>query len=129
MKTGLLIAAASATVLLGNLAFASTQGGSVENTVNSGLSKAAMPRVMVSEYFMANGKWPERVEDIGQVADGAGPAALTLGEGGVITITYSAPQAIAGGTVTLTPSATGGAINWACKSSGIPEDALPVHCR
>ena len=124
-----LVAAMLAAASIG-VALPAQAGQELASDVQAGLSAAAAARLAVSEQYMQNGTWPESNEAAGfTVPDGA-TADIAIGKAGVVTVTYRSPAALAGSSIVLTPSSTEpGAINWKCSAKGVPNAALPPHCK
>ena len=106
------------------------QASTLQNTVMSGLNFAASAKLAVSETYLMTGQWPESNEAIGFHTPADSPATITVGKQGIVTVTYTKPDALSGKSLVLTPSAGGkGIINWSCKTAGVPVKYLPVHCQ
>jgi type IV pilus assembly protein PilA len=95
---------------------------------------ASGSKTAVAEVFQNTGTFPTTNAAAG-VADatsitGTYVTQVEVGAGGAITCTYggAANTAITNSTLTLTPSSTGGSVEWTC-SSGIPDRYLPTICR
>lgn len=100
------------------------------------VQRVTMFRVALTEYRMANGRWPQDAEDAGlpPPADMRGGAVrtVTLGEQGVVTVVLDerfGKDGARGGSIVLRPTANAatGQVDWACEVEGDDEirRALP----
>jgi hypothetical protein len=100
------------------------------------VQRVTMFRVALTEYHMANGRWPRDAEEAGlpPPADMRGGAVrtVTLGEQGLVTVALDerfGKDAAKGGAIVLRPTANAetGQIEWACEVTGDDEirRALP----
>lgn len=100
------------------------------------VQRVTMFRVALTEYRMANGRWPQDAEDAGlpPPADMRGGAVrtVTLGEQGVVTVALDerfGKDGARGGSIVLRPTANAatGQVDWACEVEGDDEirRALP----
>jgi type IV pilus assembly protein PilA len=107
--------------------------------VSEGLNLAAGAKTAVAEYYSSTGGFPGG-NDVAGIADAAdikgnNVTSVTIGANGVIDIVYtglsSSTCGAAGGTVTLTPTATatGGAVTWVGASADIASRCLPANMR
>lgn len=97
------------------------------------LMRAGMLKVMVSEFYVSEGRWPRGLADLGQdrPADFAGGpvAAIDLEPDGVIAIAIRADVAD-GASLRLVPSAKpSGIIDWTCRPTNYPAAARLPACR
>ncbi|MEZ2744229.1 pilin [Halopseudomonas bauzanensis] len=99
--------------------------------VSEGLSLAGGARSAVTEYYSSEGTWPTSNSAAGIAAastiKGNAVNSVSVGASGVITVAFDATK-VASGNVTLTPSATNGAIEWNCGGS-LDDKYLPSNCR
>jgi hypothetical protein len=107
-------------------------GGSA--TVANALTRAAMHKVSVSEWYMSQGQWPESAEQMGLPASaafaGGGLRGISLLPEGVIELQFDAGFGQAA-RIRLLPTAHAatGAIEWRCESSGFDDPGqLPEMC-
>ncbi|MDJ1139756.1 pilin [Marinicella marina] len=106
----------------------------VRAKVGEGVQLASAAKQAVSETFQSEGTLPITNTAAGLAASGSikgtNVSQVSVGAGGVISITYSDEPAIQGGIVTLTPDTTTnvGSIIWVC-SSAISDKYLPSQCR
>ena len=100
------------------------------------VQRVTMFRVALTEYHMANGRWPQDAEEAGlpPPADMRGGAvrSVTLGEQGVVTVALDerfGQDGARGGSIVLRPTANAatGRVDWACEVAGDDEirRALP----
>jgi hypothetical protein len=109
---------------------ASAAADPLAQDVRAGLNAAAMAKLAVSEHYIQHGAWPGTNEAAGVSTPSNAAADVAIGQGGVVTVTYRTPAALAGKSIVMTPSAPdAGTVNWTCRATGIPADALPAHCR
>lgn len=115
--------------------------------VAEGLSLAASAKAAVSEYYASNNAFPttNTMAGLPQAAsiksnDGDPVASVTVGNNGVVTVTFAGKVTTGGSILSLTPSAsaTGGAITWKCAAgastggvagTAIATKYLPSNCR
>lgn len=130
MKSWTVSAICTLVLAFGNSAHAAATEDPLAAGVRAGLNAAAAAKLAVTEQYIQTGQWPGSNDAAGFVAPVGNPADIVIGQGGVITVTYRAPAAIAGKSVVLTPSVPEpGTVNWACRAVGVPAAALPAHCR
>ncbi|WIM07085.1 MAG: pilin [Candidatus Nitricoxidivorans perseverans] len=88
-------------------------------------------KTAVAEFYNTNSRWPASNASAGLATStsisGKYVTSVAVAAGGVITATVNADSGTSG-TLTLTPTATGGAVKWAC-SGTIPTKYLPAVCR
>jgi type IV pilus assembly protein PilA len=111
--------------ILAAIAIPAYQDYTIRAQVTEGLNLATSVKAAVSETFQSNGSWPG-----GNTAAGLGTSSnikgkyvtdITVGTGGVITITYGgqANSLITGQTLGLTPyTSANGDVTWVCGSRG-----------
>lgn len=93
-------------------------------TLQAGLIAAAPTKVSVAEQFARTGTWAGSDASVNLESPTEGPASISVGSGGVITIAYHV-----GGSIVLTPSDGGnGRVTWSCSSSAIPDALVPKGC-
>jgi len=117
--------------ILAAIAIPQYQDYTVRARVTEGINLASAAKTGVSEYRNSNNAWPTSNASAG-VADTISSKYVTsveVGTSGVITVTYQALGASdATGTITLTPSATSGAVDWTCGGT-LPARYRPSNCR
>ena len=107
--------------------------------VASALALASGMKTAITDFQNANGNFPANNGDINfgaaNTINNAYVASVGVGAGGVITITFGAaggaiPAALGARTITLTPAAAAGTgiITWACASAAIPVNLSPQGC-
>lgn len=100
--------------------------------VTEGLVLSGGAKAGVTEYYSSEGSWPTTNGAAGVAASISGNAVISVlvGPSGVITITYNNKVADKG-TLTLTPTASAGAITWACAqgNTDMLKRYLPANCR
>jgi len=135
--------------ILAAIAIPAYQDYTVRAKVAEGLSLASAAKTSVTEYYSANGSWPTDNATAGLAAaeeiTGKWVQSVTVGENGLITITYqNLGSNVTGTTLALAPVVHNGSVEWVCgkatPSSGTPaadaggatdlEDRyLPANCR
>ena len=107
----------------------------IRQQIESGLFLAANLQDLVEQFRQANARWPESNLEAGA------PVAInilnnyvtsvSIGTGGVITITYAndAHFFINGRIFTLIPTDNIGSISWACNSTTVADRYKPYECR
>lgn len=99
--------------------------------ISEGLQLASAAKIAVADYAQSNPNFPDSNQQAGipEVISSQYVASVTIGAAGVITIIYL-PAAGAGDnpTLTLTPSNSNGAIQWAC-SGTMANEYKPANCR
>jgi type IV pilus assembly protein PilA len=99
--------------------------------VSEGLNLASAAKNAVADYYSTNGVMPTSNTEAGIAASnqikGNAVDSVGVGANGVITITYNA-KVEASKTVTLTPAATAGAIQWTC-GGDVNTKYRPANCR
>jgi type IV pilus assembly protein PilA len=115
--------------ILASVAIPMFQEYARRSRVVEGFGMAVGFKGSVAEYYAANSQWPtsNASAGLGSVITGQDVTDVTVGPGGVITITYHATR-LNGNTVTLTPEATPGGIAWTCTST-FAVTLLPPSCR
>ena len=107
-----------------------TSASAGADAVNTALLEAAPAKLAVSETFAQTGRWVSSNGAIGFESPAGAAHAIDIGRGGTVTIAFSGPAEVAGGSIVLTPSDGGnGRVEWACTSSNLPADAVPDGCR
>jgi hypothetical protein len=119
---------------LGDARDALRGGAGASATVANALTRSAMHKVSVSEWYMSQGQWPESAEQIGLPASaafaGGGLRGISLLSEGVIELQFDAGFGRSA-RIRLLPTvhAATGAIEWRCESSGFDDPGqLPEAC-
>ena len=102
--------------------------------VTEGLSLASAAKTSVTEYYASNNSFPGSNASAGLATtiSGASVSSVVVGTNGVITVTYSSLVDSTNNTLTLTPTATSGAVTWVCAkgtTNGVLSNWLPSNCR
>ena len=122
--------------ILAAIAIPAYQDYTIRAQVSEGLNLSAGAKAAVAEYFMDSGNFPTTnaeagVEAAGNIT-GNYVVSVTVGAGGAITVLYGnqANTQIAGDSITLTPGANAGSVDWTCAVAGgmLPKH-VPAACR
>jgi type IV pilus assembly protein PilA len=132
----LMIVIAIIAILLA-IAIPAYQDYTVRAKVSEGLSLAAPAKLAVAETTSSldNGLADVTAANTGYIFPGATDYVQNIAitdATGVIDVLFSAPAAIAGNTLTLTPTevaADTGQLTWVCSSADISTKYLPSDCR
>ena len=93
-------------------------------TLEAGLMAAAPAKSSVSEKFAKTGVWADSDVAADFWPSEHDPATVSVGTGGVITITYAGGEVIL-----LTPTDGGnGQVDWSCSTKAIPAELMPAGC-
>ncbi len=117
------------------IAIPAYQDYAIRARVSEGLNMAAAAKTAVSEYRMSNSGYPAASSGYGYQTGTSTyvTSIVPAGGTGVITITLSANTKLgsaANGTITLTPSFNGTAIQWTCApGTAALSKYLPSSCR
>ena len=122
--------------ILAAIALPAYQDYTKRTHVAEGLSLASGAKSSVTEFFSSIGYFPPSQASAGlaTATDITGNAVTRVdvtANTGLITVTYNA-KVLAGATLALSPTTTGGSIMWKCKkpaNSTIQEKWLPANCR
>jgi prepilin-type N-terminal cleavage/methylation domain-containing protein len=119
--------------ILAAVAIPSYQDYTKRAHVSEGFGLAGAAKTSVAEYYASEGTWPTTNTLAGMAGgasiNGNAVTGVTIGTGGVISISYNTKvSTTAGATVTLTPTDTGGGITFACTGS-VPSKLRPANCR
>jgi hypothetical protein len=92
-------------------------------------SLAAVTKIVVAEYFLSQGNWPNSNEQAGVDNSTLNPT-ISIGPNGVITIRFEEPEELAGKSIVLTPRAGGSGdyVEWRCSSADIPPALRQSNC-
>jgi len=122
--------------ILAAIAIPAYQDYTIRAQVSEGLSLAGGAKAAVTEYYQDRGVMPADNATAGLPAaasiTGDYVGNVAVGAGGVITVTYSGPDAhsqIAGDSITLTPATSAGSVNWICANGSIAVNHVPAACR
>ena len=102
--------------------------------VSEGLQLAGAAKTAVTEYYSTNGAWPTNNTSAGVAAateiKGNAVKSVTIAGNGVITVIYNS-KVVDDAALSITASATSGAIAWTCAASGtlLQPKWLPASCR
>lgn len=101
--------------------------------VSEGLTLAAGIKEAVTEHYSSTGVWPINNAAAGVSSNITGNAvkSLVIRAGGIIQVTFNTKVGD-NQTIELTPTITGGSIEWTCASgplNGVPTRHLPAICR
>ncbi len=120
--------------ILASVALPAYQDYTVRAKVSEGIAVASGAKATIIESRISKGRWLAGNNASYGLATptsivGNNLASVAINSGGVLTVTYTNDQAISGGTLSLTPTLTGGSVNWVCASSSIEDRYLPAVCR
>lgn len=100
--------------------------------VSEGLSLASGAKTAVTETTLSDGIFPTSNGGAGlataESISGNDVDSVSVGAGGVITVTYSAAN-INGSTITLTPTTSAGSVVWTCRGGDLRDNYRPSNCR
>ena len=117
--------------ILAAIAIPAYQDYTIRARVSEGLNLAAAAKLAVSETALSNNALPATQAATGYVSPTAtaNVASITIGNGGVITITYTA--AAGNGTIELQPnlSVANGDVSWICTGGTLEDRYRPSNCR
>ena len=120
--------------ILAAIAIPAYQDYTKRSHVSEGLTLAAAAKAGVSEYYASTGGWPSNNASAGLPVNAASIAGNAVRSVAVnqsqITITYRT-QVIAGGTIILQGTVSGGTIEWDCTggSATLLDKWKPSNCR
>jgi type IV pilus assembly protein PilA len=125
--------------ILAAIAIPQYQDYTKRTKVSEGLVLADAAKLAVAESYQAKGTWPATNSEAGyQTGKSTYVTSVGISTGGVITVTYQniKDTNIDTKTLTLTPSATGGSIEWSCNGTrswgtagSISTKFVPASCR
>ena len=108
----------------------------VRARIGEGLNLATSAKTAVSETRLARGGWPTGNLSAGMPTTIATTyvTGLVVGANGTVTVTYNTatgkiPELGASNTLVLTPSFTGGAVQWECDGGSVTSRYRPARCR
>ena len=117
--------------ILAAISIPAYQDYTVRARVVEGFNLASTAKLAVSETAMSKNELPANQAETGYVtpAETVNVASITIGERGIITITYTPISG--GGTILLTPEMQkeGGEITWDCKGGSLESKYRPANCR
>ncbi|KTC99468.1 prepilin-type N-terminal cleavage/methylation domain-containing protein [Legionella taurinensis] len=116
--------------ILAAIAIPAYQDYTIRARVTEGLNLAASAKLAVSETAITNNALPATQAATGYVSPAATPnvTSITIGAGGVVTITYTA--AAGGGTIIMTPTLqANGDVTWVCTGGTLLAKYRPASCR
>ena len=116
------------------IAIPAYQDYQIRARISEGMNVAGASKLAVAETRSSAGVWPTGQASAGlplaQSISGNNVDQVAVGAaGGVITITYSGAGPLAGTTVILTPSFTGGSVRWTCAAGTVLDKYRPSACR
>ena len=116
------------------IAIPAYQDYAVRAKVSEGINLAGASKLGVAETYSSTGNMVASNVSAGLPVDttisGKYVQKVTVGTGGLITITYTgAEPKISGNTLLLSPTTSAGAIKWRCKSTTVSVRYLPSECR
>ncbi len=101
--------------------------------VGEALSLAGGAKTAVTEFYSSNNSWPTNNGEAGlpDASDINGNTVSSVAvTNGLITVTVNEKvETGANNTVVLSPTATGGSIQWDCTNSTLDDKFLPSECR
>ena len=101
--------------------------------VTEGIGMAAAAKTAVSEYRLSKAGFPSTNASAGISGTISSPfvSSLTVGAGGVITVTFSptASSEISGETLIFTPDFTNSTVQWTCTAGTVDLKYRPANCR
>ena len=119
--------------ILAAVAIPAYQDYTVRAKVTEGMNLASTAKTSVSETFISNGQWPSSNGAAGLPASnsisGNNVASVNVSGSGIVTITYTNDVNIAGSTIVMTPSSTGGSVTWTCTGGDVADNYRPANCR
>lgn len=120
--------------ILAAIALPAYQDYTTRTKVSEGLALAASARTAVAEHRLSLNAWPTTSAAAGYESPNTKYVNNITIANGLITIQYKADAGVAANsTLVLSPiSATGGAVDWACKPGTtlpVPAKYLPANCR
>ncbi len=123
--------------ILAAIAIPAYQDYTIRAQVSEGLSLSGGAKTAVAEFFQDSGVFPANNVQAGisnaTDINGKYVTSVTVGANGVITVLYGGTSAntnIANDSLSLTPTANVGSVEWACaNASGLEAKWLPAACR
>ena len=114
------------------IAIPAYQDYTVRAKVSEGMNVAGAAKLAVAETRQTAGSWPADNAAAGLSTpasiSGNNVASVTLSNG-QLEIEYSNDNAITGDTLILSPSFTGGSVQWTCTGGTIESKYRPSNCR
>jgi type IV pilus assembly protein PilA len=118
--------------ILAAVAIPAYQDYTVRAKVTEGLSLASAAKTSVSEFFATNGRLPGSNVSAGiassESISGNSVDNVSVNSGGSIVVDFST-QPIAGDTIVLSPSTSGGRVSWDCAGGSLDPKYRPSSCR
>ena len=121
--------------ILAAIAIPAYQDYTIRAQVSEGLNLSGGAKAAVSEFRMDRGEWPSDNTAAGIATtstdiNGKYVTGVAV-EDGVITVTYGADAHadIEDDTLTMSPVAQTGSVEWVCSSSDLADKHLPAACR
>jgi type IV pilus assembly protein PilA len=101
--------------------------------VSEGLTLASAAKLGVTDFVSVNNRFPDNNASAGVAAaskiHGNAVTSVTIGSGGLITITYNEKVDGTDNTLTLSPTTDEGSIQWSCKGGLVNAKFRPANCR
>jgi len=121
--------------ILAAIAVPAYQDYTIRAKVTEGLNLSGAAKLAVSESYVAEGRYLAANNSsyglpLGTSISGDHVTSVLVGAVGVITVLYGTLGGTADNqTITLTPTDTGGSMNWDCQPGTMPTKYLPSTCR
>ena len=118
--------------ILAAVALPAYQDYTKRSHVSEGMALGSGAKSSVTEFYSSMGRFPASNASAGLAADtdikGNAVTKVTVGTGGLITITYNA-KVEDGKTLLLSPSTGAGSVIWKCKGGNVDVKYRPSNCR
>ena len=115
--------------ILAAIALPAYQDYTKRTHVSEGLTLAASARTAVTEYHASEGAMPTDNAAAGIAGTITGNAVKgVVIDAGTITVTYN-DKVTDDATITLVPTVTDGALQWACTGGSVDDKFRPSNCR
>ncbi len=116
--------------ILAVMAIPAYQNFAVRAKIAEGLGLADAAKTAVTETYVTVGSWPADNEAAGLDPTIAGEYVVNVTvSGAVITVTYTNDENIAGKTLELNGSSSGGSFLWDCAGGSLDDKYRPPRCR
>jgi type IV pilus assembly protein PilA len=118
--------------ILAAVAIPAYQDYTIRAKVTEGIGLAAAAKTSVSEYRLSSGSMPTGNTTAGMatVISSQYVSSVTVGAGGVITITFnnSEPE-LSGETIFFRPTFNSSTVDWTCTGGNVDSKYRPAKCR